>query len=1222
MIPRSFVRAIVALLTLTALLCQGTMVLAGTTGQLAGTATDAVSGAPLVGAKVTAASPSQIATARTDSGGRFTFLSLDPDTYVVSIELSGYEETSVSGVTITADNSRTLNLPVQKALRTIGSVRTRAAGSLVKPGTTSDVYSVDSTAQSKASVAGGGGTQNSAFSALSTVPGVFVAPGQSGYIGAGPSLSIRGGDYDQIGYEIDGVPVNRAFDNYPSGPTSSLGQQELQVYTGGGPASSEAQGLSGFINQVIRTGTYPGFIDGDVAIGGPTFYHKAAIEIGGATANRNFSYYVGIGGYNQDFRYTDQFNGQGVGQLYGAPLIGCATVTPTTPLPPGYNATTVPSCFAPNGSLYGTGVNLYNAYFGSTDAFVLGSNNLFATSEVIDRDNVVNLHFAIPRKNGLKDDIQVLGMVNSLKTNYYDSTNDQGGVAYLDLIGLGQPFYVDGLIYNGPTGTTVPANYASLISNQNFPHSADPTGRAQFSNIPVNLQDDFVNDQAIYKVQLTHPFSQNALFKLYGYTYYSDWLQTGAQSTYSDFLGAVSPDYELSSHTRGLSGTFIDQINAQNLLQLQGSYTTASALRDNNTGFLDAFGGSRANFAYLVDSSNPTSGLCYAAGGGAPLNCTDSGVAKVSLQTAAAGAIPTATGTCGGGPCEYLITGNGQYATYNTVKPIFYAASLTDDFHPTSKITINGGLRMDIFQYQGGSTAGTAARTFFYNAFNQDNCLDAGQNLVPKEPTAACPAGTTPANFQNPLGIVTESYTEFEPRLGGTYTLDPSTVLRASYGRYSQAPNSAFQQYNTLQQNAPATLYTTYGFQRFGFTSPDHTVEPPTSNNYDFSIEHSFPDQLSFKVSPFYRKTQNQIQQFYLNQQTGFVSGLNVGRQTSDGVEFELDKGDFNRDGLSAKLSFTYTNSYINYQTLSNGSSIITPLNTSISTYNAYTSACAPGGADVGKKAFGQLICGSTTTGVVASPCYAPSPDGSTAGVAESCSVAGAIANPYWNAPVQGLLDPNGAYATYDTFPAGIGTSAAAYGAPYVGTLILNYKKGPVAITPVLQMFAGQKYGTPNSTEGINPELCTASFAPTTAGDPRYPYGAVGGAAYDATLCGVTGFSIPDPYTKTFDGIGAFTEPTILQLNLQASFEVSKRLTIVANVTNLINTCFGGTKVGFAVSGACSYGGLVGGGSTGDIGNSYNPGATIQPYTNTPYLPSFGGNANPTSIYVNAQLKL
>ena len=62
-----------------------------------------------------------------------------------------------------------------------------------------------------------------------------------------------------------------------------------------------------------------------------------------------------------------------------------------------------------------------------------------------------------------------------------------------------------------------------------------------------------------------------------------------------------------------------------------------------------------------------------------------------------------------------------------------------------------------------------------------------------------------------------------------------------------------------------------------------------------------------------------QIQQFYLSQATGFVSGLNVGQQTSQGVEFEFDKGDFARPGLAARLTFAYTNSYINYTALSNG---------------------------------------------------------------------------------------------------------------------------------------------------------------------------------------------------------------------------------------------------------------------------------------------------------------
>ncbi len=63
----------------------------------------------------------------------------------------------------------------------------------------------------------------------------------------------------EVGYEFDGIPINRGFDNYVGGGESSLGQLELQVYTGATPANAEAQGLAGFINQVIKTGTYPGY---------------------------------------------------------------------------------------------------------------------------------------------------------------------------------------------------------------------------------------------------------------------------------------------------------------------------------------------------------------------------------------------------------------------------------------------------------------------------------------------------------------------------------------------------------------------------------------------------------------------------------------------------------------------------------------------------------------------------------------------------------------------------------------------------------------------------------------------------------------------------------------------------------------------------------------------------------------------------------------------------
>ena len=135
-------------------------------------------------------------------------------------------------------------------------------------------------------------------------------------------------------------------------------------------------------------------------------------------------------------------------------------------------------------------------------------------------------------------------------------------------------------------------------------------------------------------------------------------------------------------------------------------------------------------------------------------------------------------------------------------------------------------------------------------------------------------------------------------------------MLRFSYGKYTQAPNTAYEQYNLLQQDLAS--YDATNFWPIGFTTTTHAIRPPTSNNYDFSWEHQSGD-MSFKLTPFLRQTKDQIQNFFLNQKTNFVSGLNVGKQTSDGVEFELTKGDFNHNGLSGLFSLTFTRSLIKY---------------------------------------------------------------------------------------------------------------------------------------------------------------------------------------------------------------------------------------------------------------------------------------------------------------------
>ena len=171
----------------------------------------------------------------------------------------GYNPTTFPGVTIFADQSQTLALRMQKGLKTIATVGARAAGNLVKSGTTADVYSVNAATQNAVQGIGGGGNLDSAYSAIYSQPGVIS---QIGNYGFGQVYYIRGSAYSQVGYEYDGVPVNRAFDNYNANSLSSLGSQETEVYTGGSPAGGTSATLGGLYQPSHQDRYVPGLRPG------------------------------------------------------------------------------------------------------------------------------------------------------------------------------------------------------------------------------------------------------------------------------------------------------------------------------------------------------------------------------------------------------------------------------------------------------------------------------------------------------------------------------------------------------------------------------------------------------------------------------------------------------------------------------------------------------------------------------------------------------------------------------------------------------------------------------------------------------------------------------------------------------------------------------------------------------------------------------------------------
>src|SRR5215469_4975426 len=399
-----FLKSIPALLLAVSILPLQTN--AGTTGGIVGRVVDSATQAPVAGVEVTASAPTQTATSVTDAGGTYRFLSLGPDTYTLTFTKSGYDAQSQPGLSVFADQVQTVNVAIVKTLKTIARVTSQAAAKLVKSGQTSDVYSVNAAGQAAAQGLTGPGSLNNAYGAIASVPGVALNQGEQGWW---QELHIRGGDIDQVGFELDGIPVNRVYDNAPETMLSSLGSQEVQVYMGGVNASSDAQGISGYVNQVLKTGTYPGYATAQLSAGYPAYYHQASVEVGGSTPDRLFSYYAGFGGSNQDFRYIDNNNGADIPNSFFYPVTAI----------PGFTCGLSSCSYQP----YTNGL----VYTGTPSPLLFTSGLGYGLNNQRLRDNIINVHFGIAHKNSaLRDDVQAFWMTSENYNDYFSSTNDFG----------------------------------------------------------------------------------------------------------------------------------------------------------------------------------------------------------------------------------------------------------------------------------------------------------------------------------------------------------------------------------------------------------------------------------------------------------------------------------------------------------------------------------------------------------------------------------------------------------------------------------------------------------------------------------------------------------------------------------------------------------------------------------------------------------------------------
>jgi hypothetical protein len=1150
---------------------------AGTTGSLTGTVVDAASGAPIAGVQVTATSPSQIAHVTTDGSGRYTFLSLAPDTYTIAAEHAGFGAVSITGISVFADQSQTITIALQKSLKEIARVASRSSLSPVRPGTGTDVYSVNPALTSAAATLGGGGGLNNAYSAIAAMPGAYVPPNQ---VGVNQTVYIRGGYYDQIGFEYDGVPVNRSFDNYPGNAETTLGQQELQIYTGGGEADANATGLAGFINQVIKTGTYPGYAVGGLSFATPVFYHDARVEAGGSTPDRLFSYYVGISGTDQDFRYFDQFNGASLADTipYGYWPAHITTFLPFYPA-------VYPNCR--NNFTYANPAVTNDMVTRDPGCFGSYPSNYGQPAIINNREVVANFHIGIPHRNDAgRDDIQALYMSSANFTQDYSSLNDAGplglGIVNDGLL-LKHPDFFAGDTNQWPDYYTYPANTRWLAPASVRPipymYPGSPQGRCanvyplDWTNVPntcplnaqgyqeqIQIPGDYRDGRwdtaSIAKLQYQKNIGSTAYVRLFGYTFYSNTNRATANGWGNNVsLGVSNYQYEVDSHTAGLELQFADQIGGEHLVSGMVSYLTSNTLRYYNRNY---FNDDREQVSNFTDGSQCFATYTsprYSLGDPAPCNKPVSQGTFGSPFGGFSSENPCADGelkrtkpACVAG-ASMLLTYLGNTANVNAVIPKLTNASIGDQWRPSDRWNVNASVRFENDAY-GLADTNNPGMNFWFAAAQREFCVNPVTRqpiFVPQPPQFVffftpyvnfkCPIDRstgTPVQTVHPNGtdgilltnIYPSSYQQSyaEPRFSATYTVSPDTVLRASAGRFAQQPQNYEIQYNTLQPNLASGLL---GFIPFGFSSPLHQAQAQFSNNYDFSFEHHIKGtDVAFKITPYYRWATNQLYETVNLPSLGVSPSFNAGVERVDGVELQITKGDFTKNGFSGILSYTYTNAaekWNNYPDSTIGP--VDQYNQDIEEFNALT------------KAGGGFQCYKNTGKGHPDPTCGPT----------------SILNPYYTMSPQPTLDSHGWYAPGLDFP---------YVSPNTLALVVNYRHGKFAITPSLSLLEGTTYGTPADVQGLDPRACHANQGSVgiKSVNPLNPDYTSCNFALTSDGSSPGNLYIPNPQTGTFDTFGQFRQPWQFNLGLQMSYDFTPKVSGRFIVTNLINRCFGGSS--------------------------------------------------------------
>ena len=428
----------------------------------------------------------------------------------------------------------------------------------------------------------------------------------------------------------------------------------------------------------------------------------------------------------------------------------------------------------------------------------------------------MNLHFGLPHAGGVgKDDIQLLYVTSEVWAQFYSSVNDLGGANFVNgALGF-TPSYPDIYVYNGPLYQSPNPNSVGVSLSPSSPQS-----RPFLGPIDPNNRDGNDNGVSIEKLQYQKNFNERSYLRLFGYGEYSNWFINGPTSANTAYGGEIL-DYEVHGNTFGATAVYSNQLDNKNLLTMTGSYQTQK-LETYSNGF-NAARSTRTSSTRRATATALRPAATRAASrrsttptvrstrrGGLNLYSQYGTTVPVSRHVADAADHGAGRQSAIANGAQWLVTENGQNAQIDQVTPFFSAASIADQWRPNEKTTINVGVRFENFLYRLDNTTDSPARAFWFNAYNREYCFPSGATATvqagvdPNTGASLCAPGTN-AQLSN-ISPNTTSASALEPRIGATYSVDPYTVLRASYGRYAAPVPTSYQQYDTVQQNSASFI--------------------------------------------------------------------------------------------------------------------------------------------------------------------------------------------------------------------------------------------------------------------------------------------------------------------------------------------------------------------------------------------------------------------------------